>query len=68
VHPTFHKVLQAAGRMIRSSDDRGVVVLLDKRFGWGSYRASYPRDFAPRPSQDVAADVARFWGATKPRA
>lgn len=62
VHPTFHKVLQAAGRLIRSPTDRGVVVLLDKRFGWGSYRASYPRDFAPRPSNDVAADVARFWG------
>ncbi|HUR70238.1 MAG TPA: ATP-dependent DNA helicase [Candidatus Thermoplasmatota archaeon] len=66
VHPTFHKVLQAAGRMIRGPTDRGVVVLLDKRFGWGSYRASYPADFSPKPSQDVAADVARFW-AMQPR-
>jgi len=68
VHPTFHKVLQAAGRLIRGPNDRGVVVLLDKRFGWGTYRSSYPSDFAPRASQDVAADVARFWAAVKPRA
>jgi DNA excision repair protein ERCC-2 len=46
VHPTFHRVLQAAGRSIRGPEDRGVIVLLDKRFGWGSYRASYPKDFA----------------------
>ena len=65
VHPTFHKVLQAAGRLIRGPDDRGVVVLLDKRFGWGSYRSSYPRDFAPRASEDVAVDVAKFWANVK---
>ena len=67
VHPTFHKVLQAAGRLIRSPTDRGVVVLLDKRFGWGSYRASYPSDFAPKPTQDAGAEVARFWASTKGR-
>lgn len=61
VHPTFHRVLQAAGRLIRGPTDRGAVVLLDKRFGWGAYRASYPNDFAPRVSADVAADVAKFW-------
>ena len=66
VHPTFHKVLQAAGRLIRGPEDRGVVVLLDKRFGWGSYRASYPRDFAPRAADDPAAEVARFWAAVRP--
>jgi Rad3-related DNA helicase len=58
-------VLQAVGRLIRGPEDRGVVVLLDKRFGWGSYRASYPRDFNPRQSNDVVADVARFWQSSK---
>lgn len=68
VHPTFHRVLQAAGRCIRSGDDRGVIVLLDKRFGWGSYVASYPRDFRPRATTDAAADVRKFWaqGKTQP--
>ena len=61
VHPTFHRVLQAVGRCIRGPEDRGVIVLMDKRFGWGSYRASYPRDFDPRPSQEPVQDVRRFW-------
>ena len=61
VHPTFHRVLQAAGRCIRGPDDRGVIVLMDKRFGWGSYRASYPKDFNPKPCEDTPAEVARFW-------
>lgn len=65
VHPTFHKVLQAAGRLIRGPEDRGVVVLLDKRFGWGSYRASYPSDFAPRETRDAAVDVQRFWASRR---
>ncbi|HWH08342.1 MAG TPA: ATP-dependent DNA helicase, partial [Candidatus Thermoplasmatota archaeon] len=62
VHPTFHRVLQAVGRCIRGPEDRGVILLLDKRFGWGSYVASYPRDFRPRATGDPAGDVRRFWG------
>jgi DNA excision repair protein ERCC-2 len=61
VYPTFHRVLQAAGRCIRSSADRGVIVLLDKRFAWSTYRSSYPRDFEARESRDVVADVRAFW-------
>ncbi len=61
VHPTFHRVLQAAGRCIRGPTDRGVIVLMDKRFGWGSYRSSYPADFNPRPTDDPVGEVRRFW-------
>lgn len=62
VHPAFHRVLQAAGRSIRSPDDKGVIILMDKRFGWGSYRASYPQDFDPAQSADPVEAVKRFWG------
>lgn len=65
VHPTFHRVLQAAGRCIRSGEDRGVIVLMDKRFGWGSYRASYPNDFRPKEMDDVGAATARFWATRR---
>lgn len=61
VHPTFHRVLQAAGRCIRGPDDRGVIVLLDKRFAWGSYRGSYPADFQPKATDDPVGEVKRFW-------
>ncbi|MEA3200559.1 MAG: excision repair protein [Thermoplasmata archaeon] len=61
VHPTFHRVLQGAGRCIRGPNDRGVIALLDKRFGWGSYRSSYPPDFNPKPTDDLVGEVKRFW-------
>ena len=31
-YPGMHKVLQAAGRLIRSDTDRGVLLLLDDRY------------------------------------
>ncbi|PKK85499.1 MAG: hypothetical protein CVT48_05175, partial [Thermoplasmata archaeon HGW-Thermoplasmata-1] len=34
VYPAMNKVLQAAGRLIRSETDRGVIVLMDERFAW----------------------------------
>ena len=40
--PGMNKVLQAAGRVIRGEDDRGVVLLIDDRFGGGDYRALFP--------------------------
>ncbi|MFC1801705.1 ATP-dependent DNA helicase [Nanoarchaeota archaeon] len=36
-YPAINKVLQAAGRCIRSETDKGVVVFLDFRFTWPNY-------------------------------
>ena len=54
--PMMRRVLQAAGRLIRTPTDRGVVVLLDRR-------AASLRDVLPEatPTQDPAAEVARFF-------
>ena len=41
--PGINKVLQAAGRVIRTESDSGVVVLIDSRYQWGKYRALLPR-------------------------
>ncbi len=41
-YPGFTRVLQTAGRVIRTAEDKGVVVLLDTRFGDPFYRALYP--------------------------
>ena len=43
--PGMNKVLQAAGRVIRTEDDYGVAALLDDRFMQGSYRALFPREW-----------------------
>lgn len=43
--PGMNKVLQSAGRVIRSETDRGVIVLLDKRYESFSYRRILPKDW-----------------------
>lgn len=42
VFPGMNKVLQAAGRVIRGEHDRGVVLLIDDRFGSRDYRELFP--------------------------
>lgn len=42
VFPGMNKVLQAAGRVIRSETDYGVVLLIDSRFRTAKYHALYP--------------------------
>ncbi|WP_026478500.1 ATP-dependent DNA helicase [Alkaliphilus transvaalensis] len=40
--PGMNKVLQAAGRVIRTEEDRGVVLLIDQRFNSFSYKKIFP--------------------------
>lgn len=42
LYPGMNKVLQAAGRTIRSISDRGVVLLIGQRFNTGRYRGMFP--------------------------
>ena len=43
LYPGLQKVVQAAGRVIRTPEDRGVVHLIDDRFGRVEVRALLPR-------------------------
>lgn len=43
-YPGFNKVLQAAGRLIRSMDDRGIILLLDERYATKKYLSLLPLD------------------------
>ena len=40
--PGLQKVVQAAGRVIRSPDDRGMLMLIDARYSWPRYRQLLP--------------------------
>lgn len=63
-YPGMNKVLQAAGRVIRTSDDLGVVALLDERFLQFYYRRMFPREwehFETVSVETVAKRVERFW-------
>ena len=58
------KVLQAAGRVIRTAEDVGIIVLLDERFLQTSNRRLFPREWESfeRVSVDsIAKRVERFW-------
>jgi DNA excision repair protein ERCC-2 len=60
VAPALTRVLQAAGRAIRSSTDSGVVVLLDERYAWGAYAQFVPDDAVK--IRDALPLVQRFFG------
>lgn len=45
LYPGINKVLQSAGRVIRTETDWGVVLLLDDRFSRRQYRDSFPREW-----------------------
>lgn len=40
----MNKVLQAAGRVIRTKEDKGVILLLDDRFWDRDYQEIFPRN------------------------
>lgn len=60
IQPGMTRVIQAAGRLIRSETDRGVVALLCRRFLEEPYRRYLPRDWYDEdPSELVSRDPAR---------
>ena len=65
--PGMNKVLQAAGRVIRTEHDRGVVLLLDDRFAQEGYRRLFPWHWAHLqylPGTDALKQALQtFWGA-----
>lgn len=65
-YPAMAKAVQAAGRVIRTETDRGLIVLMDNRFVQSSYAKSMPQDwFEENPrelvSQNILSDVTDFW-------
>lgn len=66
-YPGMNKVLQAAGRVIRTVDDRGIILLLDERFLQKDYDPLYPREWSHRKVcgvEQVANLIKEFWGAS----
>ncbi len=62
--PGMNKVLQAAGRVIRTEEDRGVILLLDERFTLSAYRQMFPRewkDVCVCSLRDIEGRIREFW-------
>jgi len=47
IYPGMNRVLQAAGRVIRSEDDQGLVLLMDLRYSWPQFNRLLPIDWKP---------------------
>ena len=67
--PAAAKAVQAAGRVLRTPEDRGLLLFLDGRFLEPDYAACFPEGwFRDSPMELVSgailADVAAFWGGT----
>ena len=63
-YPGMNKVLQSAGRVIRTAKDVGVVVLLDERFMTYQYRRMFPREWSQYEIvnvDEVSKRVEKFW-------
>mgnify|MGYP000361923605 CR=1 FL=1 len=69
-YPAMAKAVQAAGRVIRSETDQGIIILMDNRFIQPSYVKSMPQDwFDQKPeemvSRSILKDISNFWEQTK---
>ena len=64
IYPGMNKVLQAAGRVIRTEEDKGVILLLDDRFRERRCREIFPiewDDCAATKLLDIGGKVKDFW-------
>ncbi len=63
--PGMNNVLQAAGRVIRRAEDRGVVVLVDDRYAEEKYKALFPEHWKQvkyaGSASSLAETIRNFW-------
>lgn len=62
--PGMNKVLQSAGRVIRTAEDIGIVALLDERFLDYQYRRMFPREWSKYSVvniDEISKKVEKFW-------
>lgn len=67
-YPGMNKVLQAAGRVIRTKEDKGVIALLDERFLQREYRRLFPREweeYTVCSHENISNVLENFWREQK---
>jgi DNA excision repair protein ERCC-2 len=66
-YPGMNKVQQAAGRVIRTEQDRGIVVLIDDRFDQAGYKKLFPKEWegylVAKNINRLDEIIAEFWEA-----
>jgi Rad3-related DNA helicase len=64
LYPGINRVLQAAGRVIRTEKDRGVVLLIDQRYARYQYKSLLREEWDPvwvRDPRQLADGLRQFW-------
>ncbi len=67
-YPGMNKVLQAAGRVIRTREDVGAILLLDDRFARAEYKELFPAEWTDRKCcslGNVERHLKKFWESVK---
>lgn len=69
IYPGMNKVMQAVGRVIRTKEDKGIVVLIDERFSSQTYQKLFPEEWNSvvrmRNIDNSGKSMEEFWQATK---
>jgi len=63
-YPGFTRVLQTSGRVIRSEDDKGFVILVDDRFKQSFYKRLFPETWEVQHPKDInllTSQIEKFW-------
>lgn len=64
MYPGMNKVLQAAGRLIRTEDDKGIILLIDERFSYKTYQGLLPKEWFPNirtTNNNIVKYLDEFW-------
>ena len=69
-YPGMSRVLQTAGRVIRGARDKGIICLVDRRFGETRYKTLFPQEWQVQQASSIdtlACSVSNFWLSHLPR-
>ncbi|MBC8062490.1 MAG: PD-(D/E)XK nuclease family protein [Clostridiaceae bacterium] len=65
IYPGMNKVMQAVGRVIRTKEDKGIVVLIDERFSFQTYQNLFPQEWNPvlkmKNTDESVKVMKEFW-------
>ena len=65
VNPGMNKIMQAVGRVIRSEEDRGAVLLIDERYMYHQYQDLYREEWknyeVVLSAKEVEQIIAKFF-------
>jgi DNA excision repair protein ERCC-2 len=61
IFPAMKRVVQGAGRCIRSEKDKGVIVFLDERYSMSNYMRCFPKDYNVKVTKLPEGHIKKFF-------